>query len=220
MNSRPLRTALALTALLAVFSMFLGCGTGPANTNQTNASNTGGPPLTAADPCTSANKVAAINAQIKTDIDNDPILKFERDQGKFGVTVAADANSYIEMTVKGKVIGSDGNGQAKFKDLYKIIEKYMKKGCVQKVVFEGMTSTTAISSGFEWILCEPPLSACPNGECASVCNGMLTAESDSATVSAESKTASNANSQKGVSPGSNVNTAKPANAGNSANANN
>jgi hypothetical protein len=138
-----------------------------------------------------------VQTDINTSIGANPVLNFQRSQGKFEITVQEDANKVISMTIKGKVIGEDASGAA-MKGLFKTIEKHLRKGCVQRVSFEpsGTTSTTA-ARGFEWQMCESPAVACPDGSCStSGCTKEMNVNTSTNTEPGKDSNSSSSNTNK------------------------
>ena len=168
MKKVGMRIALAIMAA-GIMMLSLSCdgpGSNQVNTNTNGQNNSvdstiakAPPPPT--DPCLDADKLGAVQDSIDTEIDNDDALRLQKAQGKFSATVARDPKHNIKLTIKGYVIGANRHGEGTIRDLLKIVQKHMKKGCVQRVVFQSNLST----AGFEWVVCESPNKTCPDGSC-------------------------------------------------------
>ena len=163
MKNRSIRVVLA-AVIFGALLWTLACNSGKevSNKDESSGARSDTAELTKG-PCT----VASVQSDINSVIDADPVLKFQRSQGKFDITVQSDSSSVISMTIKGMVFGADKTGAATMRSLFKAIEKHMRKGCVQRVYFDPTgTATTTSARGFEWQLCESPAVSCPDGSCS------------------------------------------------------
>ena len=146
-----------------------------------NANANANSSILADDSCDEADvnqRVIKVKQKITDKIKNDPNLKkqFEGDptqnpaippRFKFEVRKSPTSN-HVEAIFEGGVSGKD-----KLKDLSDILNDFKKKGCLLRVVFV-QTGTLplapdAVASGFEWLACEWPMQACPDGQCLPSC---------------------------------------------------
>ncbi len=172
MNKELVRSLLAMIVFVAVL-IGLSCGGGTRNDDgeDADASSTS----SADNPCSEANidqRLAKLEARITKKIKDNSQLKEQFDNGRFKFNVRKVGNSYLEVLLEGKIGGKDD-----LKDLAGILKVFMKSKCVLRVVFVSpgtlpLTDPSARADGFEWMGCEYPLMACPNGECLSMCPGI------------------------------------------------
>ncbi|MFN6962378.1 MAG: hypothetical protein ACK4S4_01295 [Pyrinomonadaceae bacterium] len=173
-------TPYSMLAAAIVFSSACATDRGPAannanraanNTASVNAEQTGSPAAGPCDQGTIKEKVGKLRNAIGQDIAKDSKLDQQVKDGKLKWDVAEvtyPTVTRIELTVSGTVSDVDkNNGQSQLKKLFDTFGADLKKSCIERVVFEGM-SATASSGRFEWNICEYPNVWC-NGECVPTC---------------------------------------------------
>jgi len=163
--------------------------------------------LASDEPCsqtTPGAKKDKLRIKILDKIDHDPVLKKQyhgygeyppghhNDPPRFSFEVTEGQYGTVEVHFKGDV-----SGPGQLEALVDFLDNYEKKGCLEKVTFTpgpvteaaGTTRSATAGDGFEWVYCEYPKVACPNGECQETCNGGGT----NANIPANSNTNTNTN---------------------------
>src|SRR5688572_22194788 len=101
--------SIAITFALTILT--LGCGPQPTNTtrnttdseNNNNTSVSGPASEAAVAPCDIANVQKTIDGEITLD----PVLDYQRTQGKFRITVEKHPRLFIVVRINGKVVGNE-----------------------------------------------------------------------------------------------------------------
>ncbi len=112
------------------------------------------------------NRQQEVFNKIEKDIQKEPILKYEYEDGKFDFDVV-DESGKLVVYIWGRVYTAP---EDKVDALNKTFKKLVKKGCVSKVVFgEPTGDKTLAPRGFEYNLCESPNGVCADGTCKQGC---------------------------------------------------
>lgn len=217
MKNRAIRIAFALTILLGVFVFILSCGDQTPNNTKTTAPTNPEAEVTVANPCQPNQNpdVEALRTAIATEIAAKPNLRYQKEQGVFDVKIDQDGSTIV-MRVQGKLRGIEAPENASntsdrfgtLKTLLRILDKYMKKGCVHKVIFESEVSelTTSSEVGFEWGACEDGKILCQNGVCQTTCpNGMVPKETPNTNTNSNVNNNAPMNPNRGNSNGDSTN---------------
>jgi len=192
MKSRAPRTTIALTILLGVFVFILSCGDQAPNNTKISAPANADKTASLANPCRPNLDIGPRIGELQTEVDaqiaGDGSLQLQKDQGAFSVKFErypdVSTGQTIVMRVKGKLRGIQpppdpqapnvGDRDGTLKTLLRFIDKYIKKGCVHKVIFEPMSSVGTTSAvAFEWGACDDGKILCENGICQTACDGMI-----------------------------------------------
>jgi len=162
----------------AVGLWFIGCAA-PPNTNVSQNANTAKTTSTdvetAGDTCQGSleEKLKKLQEKLDKRFKDDKDIAQQLGWGgfKFRITKGSGPNSgRIFLYLEGTIVGNDH-----LPDLLKIIETYMKRGCLERAIFlppgaiEKVESLTTDPPGFIWEACEAPMIPCPGGICAEVC---------------------------------------------------
>lgn len=139
-----------------------------ANVNQNNSVQNSESVSTLAFDCNGTNeqKITKVNAKMLQNIQGDLDLQKQYSNGKFNFNVAENSGNVV-LYIWGRV---HTEKEDKVDDLNKTFKKFVKKGCVAKVIFgEPAKDKATTSQGFEYSLCEYPNEVCSNGECRLGC---------------------------------------------------
>ncbi len=171
-------TAITLaTILFAAVLMSLSCQDASQNTNNTMANNTAmnanqsnsdqnsDSDSTLGEDCTGKNVEARkrkVFGKIEGNIKGNPFLDKQYSNNRFDFDVVVN-NEDLVVYFWGVVLTKK---EDKVDDLNRTFKKFVKNGCVSKVVFgEPPNDRATVLRGFEYELCESPNEVCSNGTC-------------------------------------------------------
>lgn len=109
-------------------------------------------------------KVTLVKNGMEAKINAKNNLKYQY-KTNFDFKPVADANNNVTVYIWGKFF----TDKKELDELNKTYKGFVKKGCIERVIFDQEPTIKTLDPGFEYSLCEAPNQVCSDGTCQQNC---------------------------------------------------